>query len=91
MLNLPRGESGLTISHVISSMHGKLAEKYGNSLLEARADPNKKDDREEKLHYASYNNIRYLIKAGPDSNQQDSEIPLHCAAGIGDEKNVNAS
>ncbi|GFS58516.1 hypothetical protein NPIL_573591, partial [Nephila pilipes] len=54
-------------------MHGKLAEKYGNSLLEARADPNKKDDREEKLHYASCNNIRYLIKAGPDSNQQDSE------------------
>ncbi|WP_353274125.1 ankyrin repeat domain-containing protein [Wolbachia endosymbiont (group A) of Ennomos erosarius] len=92
ILNLPRGESGLTILHVISSMDGKLAEKYVNLLLEAGADPNKKDDRgKTPLHYASYNNIGSLIKAGADPNAQDSEkrTPLHCAAGIGDEKSVN--
>ncbi|WP_353271822.1 ankyrin repeat domain-containing protein [Wolbachia endosymbiont (group A) of Nomada goodeniana] len=92
ILNLPRGESGLTILHVISSMDGKLAEKYVNLLLEAGADPNKKDDRgKTPLHYASYNNIGSLIKAGADPNVQDSEkrTPLHCAAGIGDEKSVN--
>ncbi|MGL9779643.1 MAG: ankyrin repeat domain-containing protein [Wolbachia sp.] len=92
ILNLPRGESGLTILHVISSMDGKLAEKYMNLLLEAGADPNKKDDRgKTPLHYASYNNIGSLIKAGADPNAQDSEkrTPLHCAAGIGDEKSVN--
>ncbi|WP_265015232.1 ankyrin repeat domain-containing protein [Wolbachia endosymbiont (group B) of Camptogramma bilineatum] len=92
ILNLPRGESGLTILHVISSMDGKLAEKYVNLLLEAGADPNKKDDRgKTPLHYASCNNIGSLIKAGADPNVQDSEkrTPLHCAAGIGDEKSVN--
>ncbi len=92
ILNLTRGESGLTILHVISSMDGKLAEKYVNLLLEAGADPNKKDDRgKTPLHYASYNNIGSLIKAGADPNAQDSEkrTPLHCAAGIGDEKSVN--
>src|SRR6266576_1832720 len=92
ILNLPRGESGLTILHVISSMDGKLAEKYVNLLLEAGADFNKKDDRgRTPLHYASCNNIGSLIKAGADPNAQDSEkrAPLHCAAGIGDEKSVN--
>ncbi|WP_353269891.1 ankyrin repeat domain-containing protein [Wolbachia endosymbiont (group A) of Myopa testacea] len=92
ILNLTRGESGLTILHVISSMDGKLVEKCVDLLLEAGADPNIKDDRgKTPLHYASYNNIGSLIKAGTDPNVKDSEerTPLHYAASIGDEKSIN--
>ncbi|WP_341818436.1 ankyrin repeat domain-containing protein [Wolbachia endosymbiont (group B) of Ennomos erosarius] len=93
ILNLTRGESGLTILHVISSMDGKLVEKCVDLLLEAGADPNIKDDRgKTPLHYASYNNIGSLIKAGTDPNVKDNEerTPLHYAASIGDEKSINA-
>ncbi|WP_341822370.1 ankyrin repeat domain-containing protein [Wolbachia endosymbiont (group A) of Clivina fossor] len=92
ILNLTRGESELTILHVISSMDGKLVEKCVDLLLEAGANPNIKDDRGKiPLHYASYNNIGSLIEAGADPNAQDSEerTPLHYAASIGDEKSIN--
>ncbi|WP_341816496.1 ankyrin repeat domain-containing protein [Wolbachia endosymbiont (group A) of Agelastica alni] len=92
ILNLTRGESELTILHVISSMDGKLVKKCVDLLLEAEANPNIKDDRGKiPLHYASYNNIGSLIEAGADPNAQDSEerTPLHCAADIGDEKSAS--
>uniref|UniRef100_A0A1A9VJN9 ANK_REP_REGION domain-containing protein n=1 Tax=Glossina austeni TaxID=7395 RepID=A0A1A9VJN9_GLOAU len=92
ILNLTRGESGLTILHVVSNMDGNLAEKYVNLLLDAGANPNIKDNRgKTPLHYASYNNIGSLIEAGADLNVQDSKerTPLHYAASIGDEKSIN--
>ncbi|KAG8173430.1 hypothetical protein JTE90_010365 [Oedothorax gibbosus] len=92
ILNLTRGESKLTILHVVSSMDSKLAEEYVDLLLGGGANPNIKDDKGKiPLHYASYNNIGSLIKAGADPNMEDNEerTPLHSAAGVGDEKSVS--
>ncbi|OAM00605.1 MAG: hypothetical protein TV42_01580 [Wolbachia endosymbiont of Dactylopius coccus] len=97
VLNLKRGESGLTVLHAVVSMAaeygGRLAEEYVSAaclLIEAGANPNIKNDRGQTLlHYAAIGSsgygIGYLIEAGANPNAQDIEgkTPLHYAAGLG--------
>ncbi|MDR2548253.1 MAG: ankyrin repeat domain-containing protein, partial [Rickettsiales bacterium] len=86
VLNLKRGESGLTVLHVVSSLAVK---REGIDLLiKAGADPNAKNDRgQTPLHYAitGFNGIVPLIKVKADPNVQDNEgkTPLHYAAYFG--------
>lgn len=96
VLNLRRGESGLTILHALSSVANKDKD-YDNAvglLLKAGADPNIHNDRgQTPLHCANgYNSIASLLKAGANPNQQDNQgkTPLHYAAKIGlDKKSMN--
>ncbi|KLT22437.1 ankyrin repeat domain protein [Wolbachia endosymbiont of Armadillidium vulgare str. wVulC] len=54
ILNLKRGESKLTILHVLSTMECGNAEEFMNLLLEAETDPNEKDATgRTPLHYAA--------------------------------------
>ncbi|WP_245970092.1 ankyrin repeat domain-containing protein [Wolbachia endosymbiont of Bemisia tabaci] len=54
ILNLKRGESKLTILHILSSMECSNSEEFIDLLLNSGADPNEKDDTERTpLHYAT--------------------------------------
>ncbi|WP_265036210.1 ankyrin repeat domain-containing protein [Wolbachia endosymbiont (group A) of Anomoia purmunda] len=102
VLNLKRGESGLTVLHAVVSMAaeygGRLAEEYVSaacSLIEAEADPNVQNDRwQTPLHYAAIgsggDSIVYLIEAGADPNARDIEgkTSLHYAAGLGHNRGI---
>lgn len=86
VLNLRRGESKLTVLHIISSIAG-VEKEYDDSvalLLKAGANPNVKDDRgKTPLHYATGpNSIASLMEKGTNLNEQDNEgkTPLHCIA-----------
>jgi ankyrin repeat protein len=72
ILNLERGESKLTVLHVLSSMDCR-GKKYVDLLLSAKANPNAKDDKgRTPLYYATeYDIIRSLIKQGADPNITD--------------------
>ncbi|MDR2609453.1 MAG: ankyrin repeat domain-containing protein [Rickettsiales bacterium] len=92
ILNLRRGESGLTVLHVVSSL--AITRKGVDLLLKAGADPNIKNDRgQTPLYYAitGFGGIVPLIEAGVDSDIQDDEgrTPLHYAASIGHTDYVN--
>ncbi|WCR59297.1 MAG: Phosphocholine transferase AnkX [Wolbachia endosymbiont of Ctenocephalides felis wCfeF] len=81
VLNLQRGESKLTLLHVVSSMDWRK-EQYVNLLLEAKADPNVKDDRgKTPLHYATDENIIKTLSREAKLNEQDNEgkTPLDIA------------
>ncbi len=86
VLNLKRGESGLTVLYVVSSLAVK---REGIDLLiKAGADPNAKNDRgQTPLHYAvtGFNGVVPLIEAKADPNVQDNKgrTPLHYAAYFG--------
>lgn len=95
VLNLKRGESGLTVLHAVSSIGGTTA-KYNSAidlLLEAGADPNIQDDGgKTPLHYTDMlANIASLLKGKANPNIQDDEgrTPLHYAASIGHTDYVN--
>jgi len=96
VLNLRRGESGLTVLHALSSIADKDKD-YDNAvglLLKAGADPNIHNDREQTpLHCANgFNSIASLLKAGANPNQQDNQgkTPLHYAAKVGlDKESIN--
>ncbi|WP_353283628.1 ankyrin repeat domain-containing protein [Wolbachia endosymbiont (group A) of Pogonocherus hispidulus] len=86
VLNLRRGESKLTVLHIISSIAG-VEKEYDDSvalLLKAGANPNVKDDRgKTPLHYATGpNSVASLMEKGTNLNEQDNEgkTPLHCIA-----------
>jgi len=88
VLDLERGESGLTILHALASMDWTNF-NYGDALgllIEAGADPNKKNDKgKTPLHYATgHNSVDSLLKAGANPNAQDIEgkTPLHYIAGF---------
>lgn len=92
VLNLRRGESGLTVLHALSSV-AKEDEAYDNAvglLLKAGADPNIQNDRgKTPLHCATGpGSIASLLKAGANPNQQDrrGKRPLHYAPEVGLDK-----
>ncbi|WP_264377411.1 ankyrin repeat domain-containing protein [Wolbachia endosymbiont (group B) of Philonthus cognatus] len=89
VLNCERGESSLTILHIISSMAWarKQYDCAVSLLLEAGADPNIKNDKgRTPLHYATgpYS-IAALLEKGADLNAEDNEkkTPLHHVASVG--------
>ncbi|QJT94675.1 ankyrin repeat domain-containing protein [Wolbachia endosymbiont of Diaphorina citri] len=89
VLNCRRGESSLTMLHIISSMAWarKQYDCAVSLLLEAGADPNIKNDKgRTPLHYATgpYS-IAALLEKGADLNEEDNEkkTPLHHVAGVG--------
>ncbi|MDG7053569.1 MAG: ankyrin repeat domain-containing protein, partial [Wolbachia endosymbiont of Alcedoecus sp.] len=95
VLNLKRGESGLTVLHVVSSVGG-VTVKYNNAvdlLLEAGADPNIQNDKgRTPLHYTDVlASVASLLKGRANPNIQDNEgrTPLHYAASIGHTDYVN--
>ncbi|WP_265029689.1 ankyrin repeat domain-containing protein [Wolbachia endosymbiont (group A) of Philonthus cognatus] len=96
VLNLRRGESGLTVLHALSSMAEK-DEAYDNAvglILRAGADPDIQNDRgKTPLHCATRSgSIASLLKAGANPNQQDCEgkTPLHYAAKVElDKESIN--
>ncbi|MDX5596878.1 MAG: ankyrin repeat domain-containing protein [Wolbachia endosymbiont of Andrena labialis] len=95
VLDLKRGESGLTILHALSSMDW-ASSIYGCAvglLLKAGADPGQKNDRgKTPLHCATGScSIIHLLRAGVDINIGDNEgkTPLHYVADIGDSKSVD--
>ena len=93
VLDLNRGESGLTILHALASM-AKQERGMGEHevamclLLEAGADPNVQNNRgETPLHYAiGWNEaVQELLerKANPNIQDIEGKAPLHYAASIG--------
>lgn len=95
VLNLKRGESGLTVLHLVSSV-GKVTEEYNEAvdlLLEAGANPNIQNDKgRTPLHYTDVlASVASLLKGKANPNIQDNrgETPLHYAASIGHADYVN--
>ncbi|WP_254229773.1 ankyrin repeat domain-containing protein [Wolbachia pipientis] len=95
VLNLKRGESGLTVLHLVSSV-GKVTEEYNEAvdlLLEAGANPNIQNDKgRTPLHYTDVlASAASLLKGKANPNIQDNrgETPLHYAASIGHANYVN--
>ncbi|WP_264336655.1 MULTISPECIES: ankyrin repeat domain-containing protein [unclassified Wolbachia] len=95
VLNLKRGESGLTVLHLVSSV-GKVTQGYNETvdlLLEAGANPNIQSDKgRNPLHYTDVlASAASLLKGKANPNIQDhrGETPLHHAASIGHADYVN--
>nr|CAH7726942.1 unnamed protein product [Callosobruchus chinensis] len=95
VLNLKRGESGLTVLHLVSSV-GKVTQGYNETvdlLLEAGANPNIQNDKgRTPLHYTDVlASAASLLKGKANPNIQDhrGETPLHHAASIGHTDYVN--
>uniref|UniRef100_A0A3B0JG30 Phosphocholine transferase AnkX n=1 Tax=Wolbachia endosymbiont of Aleurodicus floccissimus TaxID=2152762 RepID=A0A3B0JG30_9RICK len=87
ILNLKRGESKLTILHILSIMECSNAGEFIDLLLNSGADPNEKDDTgRTPLHYATRSDhcdtiIKLLLKNGANPDVQDNKgkTPLEIA------------
>ncbi|WP_265036675.1 ankyrin repeat domain-containing protein [Wolbachia endosymbiont (group A) of Anomoia purmunda] len=95
VLNLKRGESGLTVLHVVSSV-GNTTKEYNETvdlLLEAGANPDIQNNKgKTPLHYTDVlASVASLLKGKANPNIQDNEgeTPLHYAASIGHTNYVN--
>lgn len=79
ILNLKRGESKLTILHILSSMECSNAGEFMDLLLEAGADPNEKDGTgRTPLHYATRSGhcdtiIKLLLRKGANLDIKDKK------------------
>ncbi|MCA7010748.1 ankyrin repeat domain-containing protein [Wolbachia endosymbiont of Tribolium confusum] len=79
ILNLKRGESKLTILHVLSTMECSNAGEFMDLLLEAGADPNEKDGTgRTPLHYATRSGhcdtiIKLLLRKGANLDIKDKK------------------
>ncbi|MGL9759184.1 MAG: ankyrin repeat domain-containing protein [Wolbachia sp.] len=95
VLNLKRGESGLTVLHVVSSV-GNTTKEYNEPvdlLLEAGANPDIQNNKgKTPLHYIDVlASVASLLKgkANPNIQNNEGETPLHYAASIGHTGYVN--
>ncbi|WGJ61864.1 ankyrin repeat domain-containing protein [Wolbachia endosymbiont of Frankliniella intonsa] len=87
ILNLKRGESKLTILHILSSMECSNAGEFIDLLLNSGADPNEKDDTgRTPLHYATRSGhcgtiIKLLLRKGanPDIKDKKGKTPIEFA------------
>ena len=88
VLNLKRGESGLTLLHAASKLNDdQNGPALFNLLLQAGADPNiESNERKTPLHYAADSNYRYLTinlllekKADPNIRDNKRKTPLQIA------------
>ncbi|WP_265031021.1 ankyrin repeat domain-containing protein [Wolbachia endosymbiont (group B) of Athalia cordata] len=79
ILNLKRGESKLTILHILSSMECSNAGEFIDLLLNSGADPNEKDDTgRTPLHYATRSGhcdtiIKLLLRKGANLDIKDKK------------------
>ncbi len=79
ILNLKRGESKLTILHILSSMECSSSEECIDLLLNSGADPNEKDDTgRTPLHYAARSGhcdtiIKLLLRKGANLDIKDKK------------------
>ncbi|BET31000.1 MULTISPECIES: ankyrin repeat domain-containing protein [Wolbachia] len=79
ILNLKRGESKLTILHILSSMECSNSEECIDLLLNSGADPNEKDDTgRTPLHYATRSGhcdtiIKLLLRKGANLDIKDKK------------------
>ncbi|WP_265039543.1 ankyrin repeat domain-containing protein [Wolbachia endosymbiont (group A) of Protocalliphora azurea] len=88
VLNLKRGESGLTLLHAASRLNDdQSGPTLVNLLLQAGADPNiESNEGKTPLHYAADSNYRYLTinlllegKADPNIRDNKRKTPLQTA------------
>ncbi|WP_265025372.1 ankyrin repeat domain-containing protein [Wolbachia endosymbiont (group B) of Pammene fasciana] len=79
ILNLKRGESKLTILHILSSMECSNSKECIDLLLNSGADPNEKDDTgRTPLHYATRSGhcdtiIKLLLRKGANLDIKDKK------------------
>ncbi|WP_419215034.1 ankyrin repeat domain-containing protein [Wolbachia endosymbiont of Rhagoletis cingulata] len=79
ILNLKRGESKLTILHILSSIECSSSEEFMDLLLNSGADPNEQDEiGRTPLHYATRSGscskiIDLLLKKGANCDIQDNK------------------